>query len=185
MGINLNFTPFRLFGASPPIKLRRGRAIWAASFRDDDLPPAMLMLNSIALSDTAIQAFSDTIKMHYYGSKWIADGNKKIIRIGALRIKMFYFLVCYIICISSCTSARQTTPVCRFRLSTALYGKLHVLSVKKIRADDGWRPQVSNVAGIRKAANIAAKKDYTGGEFLSNSHTDKFHQNRTPLESIL
>jgi hypothetical protein len=38
---------------------------------------------------------------------------------------------------------------------------------------------------LGKLANIAAKKDYTGGEFLSNSHTDKFHQNRIPLESIL
>jgi len=143
------------------------------------------MLNSIALSGATFQAFSDTIKMHYYSSKWIADGNKKIIRIGALRIKMFYFLVCYIICISSCTSARQTTPVCRFRLSTALYGKLHVLSVKKIRADDGWRPQVSNAAGIRKACQHRSKERLHRGEFLSNSHTDKFHQNRTPLESIL
>jgi hypothetical protein len=90
VGINLNFTPFRLFAASPQkkctplIKLRRGRAIWAASFRDDDLPP--VMLDSIALSGATFQAFSDTVKMHYYGSKWIADGNKKIIRIGELRI---------------------------------------------------------------------------------------------------
>jgi len=90
VGINLNFTPFRLFGAlpkktcTPAIKLRRGRAIWAASFRDDDLPPAML--NSIALSGATFQAFSDTIKMHCCGSKWVADGNKKIIRIGELRI---------------------------------------------------------------------------------------------------
>jgi hypothetical protein len=38
---------------------------------------------------------------------------------------------------------------------------------------------------LGKLANIAAKKDYTRGEFLSNGHTDKFHQNRTPLESIL
>ena len=123
MGINLNFTPFRLFGAPPTlrpslIKSGRGRAIWAASFRDDDLPP--VMIDSIALSGATFQAFSDTIKMHYYGSKWIADGNKKIIRIGELRIKMFYFLVYYIICISSCTSAKQTTPACRLQLSTAL-----------------------------------------------------------------
>jgi len=101
VGINLNFTPFRLFGASPQkkctplIKLRRGRALWAASFRDDDLPP--VMIDSIALSGATLQAFSDTIKMHYYGSRWLADGNKKIIRIGELRIKMFYLLVCYII----------------------------------------------------------------------------------------
>jgi len=109
----------------------------AASLRVEDLQP--IMLNNIALSGAAIQAFSDPLKkMHYYGSKWIADGNKKIIRIGELRIKIFYFLVCYIICISSCTSARQTTPVCRLRLSTALYGKLHALSVKTIRADDCW-----------------------------------------------
>ena len=105
----------------------------AASLRVEDLQP--VMLNNIALSGAAIQAFSDPLKkMHYYGSKWIADGNKKIIRIGELRIKMFYFLVCYIICISSCTSARQTTPVCRLRLSTALYGKLHALLVKTTRA---------------------------------------------------
>jgi hypothetical protein len=103
LGINLNFTPFRLFGApsqkktcTPLIKLRRGRAIWAASFRNDDLPP--VILNSIALSGATFQAFSDPVKkMHYYGSKWIADGNKKFIRIGELRIKMFYFLGCYII----------------------------------------------------------------------------------------
>jgi hypothetical protein len=38
---------------------------------------------------------------------------------------------------------------------------------------------------LGKLANIAAKKDYTGDEFLFNSHTDKFHKNRTPLESIL
>ena len=66
MGINLNFTPFRLFGASPQkkctplIKLRRGRAIWAASFRDGDLPP--VMLNSIALSGATFHAFSDPVK---------------------------------------------------------------------------------------------------------------------------
>jgi hypothetical protein len=44
------------------------------------------MLDGIALSGATFQAFSDTIKMHYYGSKWIADGNKKIIPIGELRI---------------------------------------------------------------------------------------------------
>jgi hypothetical protein len=44
------------------------------------------MIDSIALSGATFQAYSDTIKMHYYGSKWIADGNKKVIRIGELRI---------------------------------------------------------------------------------------------------
>ena len=143
MRINLNFTPFRLFGppqnrALPLIKSRRGRAISAASFRDDDLPP--VMLNSIALSGATFQAFSDPLKkcINTAQNGWIADGNKKNIRIGELRIKTFYFLVCHIICISSCTSARQTTPVCRLRLSAALYGKLHALSVKTIRADDRW-----------------------------------------------
>ena len=129
--------------------------------------------------------FGSSKKMHYYGSKWIADGNKKIIRIGKLRIKMFYFLVCYIICISSCTGARQTTPVCRLRLSTALYGKLHAFSVKTIRADDCWWAQVSNAAGFRKACQHRSKERLHRGEFLSNGHTDKIHQNRTPLESVL
>jgi hypothetical protein len=44
------------------------------------------MLDSIALSSAKFQAFSDTTKMHYCGLKWIADGNKKIIHIGELRI---------------------------------------------------------------------------------------------------
>jgi hypothetical protein len=62
-----------------------------ASLRDEDLQP--VMLNSIALSGAAIQTFSDPLKkMHCYGSKWIANANKKIIRIRGLRIKMFYFL---------------------------------------------------------------------------------------------
>jgi hypothetical protein len=88
-----------------------------ASLRDEDLQP--VMLNSIALSSAAIQAFSDPLKkMHYCGLKWIAN--------------------CYIICISSCTSAKQTTPACRLRLSTALYGKLHALQAKTIRADVCW-----------------------------------------------
>ena len=64
----------------------------AASLPDEDLQP--VMLNSIALSGAAIQAFSDLLKkMHCYGSKWIANANKKIIRIRGLRIKMFYFLL--------------------------------------------------------------------------------------------
>jgi hypothetical protein len=64
----------------------------AASLRVEDLQP--VMLNNIALSGAAIQAFSDPLKkMHYYGLKWIANANKKIIRIRGLRIKMFYFLL--------------------------------------------------------------------------------------------
>jgi hypothetical protein len=31
--------------------------------------------------------------MHCYGLKWIANANKKIIRIGGLRVKMSYFLL--------------------------------------------------------------------------------------------
>ena len=64
----------------------------AASLRDEDLQP--VMLNNIALSGAAIQSFSDPLyKMHCYGSKWIANANKKVIRIRRLRIKIFYFLL--------------------------------------------------------------------------------------------
>ena len=64
----------------------------AASLRVEDLQP--VMLNNIALSGAAIQAFSDPLKkMHYCGSKWIANANKKIIRIRGLWIEMFYFLL--------------------------------------------------------------------------------------------
>ena len=115
------------------IKLGRGRSVWAASFRDDDRHP--IMLNSIALSGAAFQAFSEPLKKSITKAKWMANANQEINRIGGLWIKMFYLLFCYIICISSCTSARQTTPVCRLRFSTALYGKLHALSAKTIRAD--------------------------------------------------
>ena len=91
----------------------------AASLRVEDLQP--VMLNSIALFGATIQTFSDPLlKMHCYGSKRIAHANKKIIRIRRLRIKMFYFLLLHL-CISSCKSAKQTTPVCQLRLSTALY----------------------------------------------------------------
>ena len=64
----------------------------AASLRVEDLQP--VMLNNIALSGAAIQAFSDPLKkMYYYGSKFIANANKKIIRIRGLWIEMFYFLL--------------------------------------------------------------------------------------------
>jgi hypothetical protein len=64
----------------------------AASLRDEDLQP--VMLNSIALSGAAIQTFSNPLlRMHCYGSKWITNANKKIIRIRRLRVKMFYFLL--------------------------------------------------------------------------------------------
>jgi hypothetical protein len=140
------------------------------------------MIDSIALSGATFQAFSDTIKMPYYGSKSIADGNKKIIRIGKLRIKMFYFLVCYIICISFCTSARQTTPVCRLRLSTALYGKLHVLSVKTICTDDCWWPQVSNAAGIRNSCQHRSKERLHRSSFYLIATPTNFTKIEHPLK---
>jgi hypothetical protein len=63
-----------------------------AALRDEDLQP--VMLNSITLSGAAIQSFPNPLtKMHCYRSKWIANANKKIIRIRGFRIKMFYFLL--------------------------------------------------------------------------------------------
>ena len=68
--------------------------------------------------------------MHYYGSKWIADGNKKIIRIGELRIKMFYLLVCYIIlyqlfhkCKADNTCLSITIVNCSLRKAACSAGK--------------------------------------------------------------
>jgi hypothetical protein len=52
------------------------------------------MPNSIGLSGAAIQVFfGPAKKIHYYGSEWIANANKKIIRIRGIRIKIFYFLL--------------------------------------------------------------------------------------------
>ena len=108
----------------------------AAFLPDEDLQP--IMLNSIALSGAATQAFSDPLKkMHYYGSKWITNANKKIIRIRGLLIKMLYFLLLHHL-YQLLHKCKADNTCCRLRLSTALYGKLHALQVKTIRADVCW-----------------------------------------------
>ena len=137
----IKISPHLVYLMPPPPNLRpslikSGGGNMAASLPDEDLQP--IMLNSIALSGAAIQAFSDPLKkIHYYGSKWIANANKRSFAYAGFGLKCF-ISYCYIICISSCASAKQTTPACRLRLSTALYGKLHALEVKTIRADVCW-----------------------------------------------
>ena len=92
---------------------------------------------------------------------------------------------CYIICISSCKSAKQTTPACRLRLSTALYGKLHALQVKTIRADVCWWPQVSNAAGTRKAYQHRSKERLHRACFYLMAKPTNFTKIEHHFESVL
>jgi len=102
----------------------------AASLRDEDLQP--VMLSCIALSGAAIQTFSDALKkMHCYGLKWIANANKKIIRIRGLRIKLFYFLLLHHLyqllqkCKADNTCLSITIVNCSLRKAACSAGKNH------------------------------------------------------------
>jgi hypothetical protein len=77
--------------------------------------------------------------MHCYGSKWIANANKKIIRIRGLRVKMFYFLLLHHLyqLLQKCKADNSCLSITIVNCS-ALYGKLHALQVKTIRADVCW-----------------------------------------------
>jgi len=102
----------------------------AAYLRDEDLQ--QVMLSCIALSGAAIQTFSDALKkMHCYGLKWIANANKKIIRIRGLRIKLFYFLLLHHLyqllqkCKADNTCLSITIVNCSLRKAACSAGKNH------------------------------------------------------------
>jgi hypothetical protein len=116
---------------------------------------------------------------------------KRSFAYAGLGSKCFIFY-CYIIYISSCTSAKQTTPAYRLRLSTALTQSCMLSGYKRytlVVADGDSRYRAQQIPG--KPANIAAsilyfcefkilflrsKERLHRGKFLSNGHIGRLHQ---------
>ena len=97
------------------------------------------------------------------------------------------YTYCYIICVSSCTSAKLITLVCRLRLSTALLKSCMLCRQRRyalVFAGD-FRYRTQQILG--KLSKIAARKDNTGASFYlmcaPANFTKKEHRLRVPYQA--
>jgi len=122
---------------------------------NEDLQP--VILNSILLSGAAIQAFfGPTKKNTFLRLKMNSQCQlRRSIAYVSLESKCFIFY-CYIICISSCASAKQITAAYRIQWSTALRENWRAQPVKTITLMFAGDLRYRTQQVPAKLANIAA-----------------------------